>query len=370
MVTRPVGIVAMEAVTSLGLSWNHTRSQLLEGTTGLERDTINDRETLVGKAPLSSSNRTRIPRYHQLASHALVNLLESEEELPPQPLGIVAASSKGGMGTLDVRDVVNLHNPGIWSATIASCFPQKTITSSPTTACATGLTSLIQGARWIRHGELDHVVVIVSESSFLPLLVGGYQNMNALCGRNGMRPFSPKRDGFALAEGAGVMYLQAQTLISDRDEPAIGYVEGWGETNDARHMTGMDRDGRGLRAAVQHALNDAETSLKSMDFVHCHLTTTEQNDDVERRILNEYGAQIWMQGIKPALGHSVGAAGLIEAISTLDVLHHDEAFPIVNCPENRLPASSDGSLENRRAITWNMGFGGHNAAVILSSERI
>ncbi len=366
-----VALVGLGGCTSLGTSWASTRENLWRGKVGTTAIELFDLATRIGRVPIEPSNQ--VPRFHQLSVVALQDLLESIPDLPGDPLGVVAATSKGELGSFTERSISGLGNPGVWADRIASCFPRVRHISGPNAACATGLSALISAARWIADGEVSHAVVVASESSFHPLLLAGYRNLDVLCGARGMRPFHPDRDGFALAEGAAAVYLVHPERISDLEPQPVGWIRGWAETCDAHHMTRVDADGGGLNRALKQAVERAGLLPDQINLLHAHLTTTPANDELERSILERWPPDPLLQGVKPALGHTLGAAGLIEAMATLETLRRDRPFPLATARTDHLP---DGLAtpektpppNARFGLTWNMGFGGHNAAVVLEEE--
>lgn len=189
--------------------------------------------------------------------------------------------------------------------------------------------------------------------------------MNALCDEDGMRPFDPNRTGFALSEGAAMVHLWGDRLINENPDRVLGYVTSWGESNDAHHITDMEAEGRGLNDAIQTSLADVAPSRTDVDLLHAHLTTTEANDQVEEKIITGWPSFPLLQGIKPALGHTIGGAGLIEAIATVDVLNGTPPFPIANIDDRFQQYRNPEADDYEFGLTWNMGFGGHNACVLL-----
>jgi 3-oxoacyl-[acyl-carrier-protein] synthase II len=245
--------------------------------------------------------------------------------------------------------------------------------ASPNTACATGLTALIQGSRWILDGAVDEVLVAATESCFDPVLLAGYQQLGVFCDENGMRPFHPNRSGFALGEAAAALHLADGEYAQSRGLEARATIEGWGETADAHHMTQMDKEGRALRRALNRALEQANQKSEKVDLLHAHLTTTETNDVTERTLLEDWSGQPLLQAIKPSLGHTIGAAGLLEAIATVDVLRKGKPFPLPTARPEDVPDAIEWpdpskSVDAETGATWNMGFGGHNAALLLRSQ--
>lgn len=356
--------------TPLGNDWPTTRDNLLEGRVGYEPEKLNGELTSMGRVD-GLPDKGDGPRYHRLALKALDDLERSTNPPEDEPLGIVATSSKGGLGQPTPETVTGPENPGVWSGKIARKFPNTKYVATPNTACATGLSALIQGARWLADGSLNHAVILTSESCFYPLLLAGYQNLNVLCDDDGMRPFHPDRSGFALSEGAAALYLTTESFSKQRELPNRGEILGWGETCDAHHMTSMKTDGSEVSRAINLSLQRAGLNREHIDLLHAHLTTTETNDAMEGKLLESWHEQAVLQGIKPSLGHTIGAAGLLEVIATVSSLESGRLFPLPTTSEAHLP-NPDLHPENQSrsmdtGLSWNMGFGGHNAATVIGN---
>lgn len=368
-----VTIVGTGAITPLGATWSQTRRALLGGEVAPEGETIHDRPTRVSR--VNQTFEGDQPRFAQLAQRALQDLptspLETEEG---SPLGLVASTSKGGVGKASTSIVTGLQNPGLWASSLAGDVPRSIRKiGSPNTACATGLTALIQGSRWILDGTVDEVVIVATESCFHPVLLAGYQQLGVFCDEKGMRPFHPDRSGFALGEAAAAVHLADGEYAQSRDLDALATIEGWGETADAHHMTQMDKEGRALTRALNQALEQANQNSENVDLLHAHLTTTETNDVTERTLLENWSGHPLLQAIKPSLGHTIGAAGLLEAIATVDVLQKGRPFPLPTARPEDVPdviewPDPSESVGPETGVTWNMGFGGHNAALLLRSN--
>ncbi len=342
----------------------------MRGETAPQKETVHQQETC-----LSRVNKTfadEVPRFDYLAREALHDLLDTCKLPDDSNPALVASTSKGGLGIKTEDEIAGFNHAGTWAGQFGRHLPSEpSRVSSPNTACATGLTALIEGARWIADGRVDHVIVVASESCFYPLLLAGYSNLGVLCDENGMRPFHPDRSGFSLGEAAGAMLLASDTFTRDHDLSPSGSILGWGETCDAHHITKMDEDGTEVRRAIELALEQSNLAKEQVDVLHAHLTTTETNDTAEKKILKQWPEGPVLQGIKPALGHTIGAAGLLEVAASIRTLETNQPFPMPtlrtgDLPSGSLDPSRNGEQKLRFGVSWNMGFGGHNAAVALT----
>lgn len=369
---QPTRVLGYGACTPLGSTWTETQRALRNGRTAGREESVHGQPTRLSRVdePVEGS-----PRFHHLALAALEDLRKRGNLDAEEPAGLVACTSKGALGKADESILTGPANPGIWAGRLADELPAVKRVSSPNTACATGLTGLVQGARWIADGELEHVVVVASESCFHPLLLAGYRQLGVLCDADGMRPFHPDRSGFALGEAAAAVHLASPDFAESRDRDARGSIAGWGETCDAHHMTQMDEEAAQVREAIDRALDVAELTREDVDLLHAHLTTTKTNDALERNLLADWPGRACLQAVKPSLGHTIGAAGLLEVIATLDVLVGGEPFPLPTVrdedfPDESLHPDNADTTAPRWGVSWNMGFGGHNAAVVLGGDEV
>lgn len=372
-----VNLICFGACTPLGTSWSETRTGLLEGEVAPKPESVHGRKTCLSRVndPLPGSNR--LPRYHRLALRAVEDLRDQVRFPENVPLGLVVSTSKGALGLNDPRTVTGPHNPGNCASAVGQRLKDCSISriSSPNTACATGLTALIQGARWIEDGEVQHALVISSESCFEPLLLAGYANLGVLCDEQGMRPFHPERTGFALAEAAGAVYLAKSSFACDNGLESLARLPGWGETCDAYHMTRMKAEGTQITRAIDRSLRQSGVKKRNVDLLHAHLTTTQANDRIERKLYSRWPKPVLLQGIKPALGHTIGAAGLLEVMATVEALNRERPFPLALDSNGKIPRPGQSIDEEVKTelnwewgVSWNMGFGGHNAAVSINAR--
>ncbi len=366
-----VRVVGLGACTPLGTSWADTRKALLSGETAPERETVHNQLTRLSRIKICFDEDR--PRFAHLAHRALEDLSTNPLQEEEPPAGLVACTSKGGFGEAQPTIISGSENPGLWASEVADRANRRIRKiGSPNTACATGLTALIQGTRWILDRDVREVLVVASESCFHPLLLAGYQQLGVFCDKNGMRPFHPERSGFALGEAAAAVHLAEGSHAKSRGLTSLATIEGWGETADAHHMTQMDPEARAIQWALRQALDQSNQEPSDVDVLHAHLTTTETNDATELNLLKDWPGKPILQAVKPSLGHTIGAAGLLEAIATIDVLHNDEYFPMPRVRSEDVPKSvilpdRSSRKDSRTGLTWNMGFGGHNAALAIRS---
>lgn len=364
-----VNVSGIGAITPLGNSWDKTVKSLNNEQSAPEPEEIHGTKTQISRVDKSfPSNK---PRFHQLSLESIQDLKDNFSIKNEEPLGLVATSSKGGITSSDSELLHSTLNPAVSAVEIAENFKKVDRVSTPNTACATGLTALIQGARWIEDGRLDQVIVVSSESCFTPFMMAGYNNLGVFCDESGMRPFHPDRSGFALGEGACTVYLTSSEFSKKHNLESLGTVEGWGETSDAHHITSMDEAKSQIDRAIEIALNKSPFTKKNLGLAHAHLTTTQTNDSTEKNIFDDWPGKILLQGIKPAVGHTIGAAGLLEFSATVHAVSNNDPLPIPSLSAEHKPVKTilpenHSSRMISSGVTWNMGFGGHNAAVVIA----
>jgi 3-oxoacyl-[acyl-carrier-protein] synthase II len=248
-------------------------------------------------------------------------------------------------------------------------------------ACASGTMAVGIGRDLLRAGSCDVVVAGGTESALTPLLIAGFSRMGVLSRRAGdpgaaSRPFDAGRDGFVAAEGAGVLVLERTEDAVARGARVRGVVRGYGCATDAYHVSAPEPDGQGLERALRAALADAGLDARDVDHVNAHGTSTRVNDLTEGRVLHRVlGDRPLVTSTKGVTGHPLAAAGAIEAAYTVLALEHQAVPPTANLMnldpgvEINVVAGAPASAPIEVAVTTSMGFGGHNAALVLTSGR-
>src|ERR1700722_3962842 len=250
------------------------------------------------------------------------------------------------------------------------------------TACASGATAIQLGVEAIRRGEADAALVIGTDASVNPESLIRFSLLSALSTRNdppgaAARPFSKDRDGFVMAEGAGALVLESLAHARARGAVILGVVEGCGDAADGFHRTRSSPDGKPIIACMQHALDDAGLEPDAIGYINAHGTGTPENDKMEwvgaAAVFGERAASIPISSNKSMIGHTLTAAGAVEAIFTLLALQHGRRPPTINyeTPEPALPVDCVPNVARdvqvAHAISNSFGFGGQNVCVVLGT---
>ncbi len=237
-------------------------------------------------------------------------------------------------------------------------------------ACASSSAALGFASSLIRSGKQDCVLVVAADA-VTEFVFSGFSSLMAL-DPDKARPFDKNRAGLSLGEGAGYILLMSEKRAKNEDRKALGEVAGWAVAGDANHMTGPLRDGGGLQLAIQKALRNAEVSSDDVSCISTHGTGTLYNDAMEMKsyssIFRDWPVPLY--SIKGAVGHTMGASGLIETVIALHALKKNIIPPTVGLIDVDPEARDWVSLEKRDlkggiALLNNSGFGGVNAALVL-----
>ena len=255
------------------------------------------------------------------------------------------------------------------------------------TACTTGLHAIGDASRFIRNGDATVIVAGGCEASVTPLGMAGFARMRALSTNfnaspeHSSRPFDRDRDGFVMAEGAGLLVLEELEHARQRGAPIFAEVLGYGLSCDASHVTAPSEDGSGARRCMAAALRDAKIPTSQVGHVNAHATSTPLGDTAESKaVWDLFGdcsaSDILVTSTKGATGHLLGAAGSIEAVFTVMACHTGRVPPVTNLEH---PATGyDLNYVRNGSKTWNspgvprtalsnsFGFGGTNATVCFS----
>ena len=247
------------------------------------------------------------------------------------------------------------------------------------TACATGTHSIGEAMRSIQHGEAEVMVAGGAESSITPIGVAGFTALTALsASEDPMRasiPFDKERSGFVMGEGAGVVVLESLEHAKARGAKIYAELAGYGATSDAFHITSPAEDGSGAAMAMKFAMDDAGVKPEEIDYINAHGTGTHHNDLFEtlaiKTALGDHARQVKISSTKSMVGHLLGSAGGVEFIACVksieDGFVHATAGLLVDDPECDLDyVKGDGiPMEVRCAISNSLGFGGHNASLLV-----
>src|SRR6187455_2672366 len=256
---------------------------------------------------------------------------------------------------------------------------------SLSTACASGATAIQLGVEAIRRGETDAALCIGSDGSINTESLVRFSLLSALSTSTdppaqAAKPFAKNRDGFVMAEGAGALVLESLESATARGAKILGVVAGCGEKADSFHRTRSSPDGKPIIGCIRNALNDAGLTPDAIDYVNPHGTGTPENDKMEAMgvmaVFGERAKTLPMSSNKSMIGHTLSAAGAVEAVFSLLTLEHQRIPPTINydVPDPAIPFDVVPNTARDARITTVMsnsfGFGGQNASLILTREPI
>jgi len=247
-------------------------------------------------------------------------------------------------------------------------------------ACSSGAHAIGESLRLLRAGDADVMVAGGAEATITPMCVAGFGNMRALSTRNddpqrASRPFDQDRDGFVLAEGAGIVILETEEHARRRGAPLVCELKGYGASGDAYHMTAPCVDGDGAARAMRRALQDSGLAPEDVGYINSHGTSTPTGDPIEvtavKSVFREHAHRLMMGSTKSMTGHLLGAAGGLEAVITALALNRGVIPPTINlehadpqCDLDFVPHQAR-TQHVRAALSNSFGFGGHNVTLAM-----
>jgi 3-oxoacyl-[acyl-carrier-protein] synthase II len=416
---RPIVVVTgMGVVTSLGAGKADNWAKLTAGESGIRtvtrfpidglKSTMAGTVDFVTVDPASSTGLTE-----RLAEMATEEALEQSGigrrgDFPGQLFLAVApvevewpqrleVGRAVGKPDYDINDVLRISGGGRFAAYhhrfmfgsvashLAETFGTKGSPISLSTACASGATAIQLGVEAIRRGEADAALCVATDGSVNPEALIRFSLLSALSTQNdppqaASKPFSKNRDGFVMAEGAGTLVLESYEAAVARGAPILGVVAGCGELTDSFHRTRSSPDGKPIIGCVRKTLADAGMESEQIDHINAHGTATPENDKMEylaiSTVFGERAKQIPVSSNKSMVGHTISAAGAVEAIFSLLTLEHQRIPPTINyeIPDPAIPFDVVPNKARDARVTAVMsnsfGFGGQNASLILTREPI
>ena len=410
MIGPRIVITGLGIVSSIGLGKESFWKGLVEGKSGLgtiqsfDSSAYSSRiageiadfkpEAYIPKADISKMSK--VTQYGFAAAKMAVEdaSLQLSDEARTRT-GVAIGTGLGGMGVYEeqLRVLIATGNPRRvhpWSVPLATSnataaqiaislgFRGPNITIS--TACSSGAQAIGYGVDLIRLGRADRVIAGGTEACILPGVLAAFCSLRALSVRNdeparASRPFDKRRDGFVIGEGAGVVVLETLESAQRRGAPVYAAIAGYWSSCEATHMVSPEQTGRQQAHVMALALNEAGTSPSEVDYINTHGTSTLLNDLVETRaikmLFKEDAYRISMNATKSMIGHTVGAAGAIEAVVCALTLQRGLIHPTVNYdepdPECDLDYTPNKARERkvRVALSNSFGFGSNNACLVL-----
>ncbi|MGL5722472.1 MAG: beta-ketoacyl-ACP synthase II [Brevinema sp.] len=411
MNNKRIVITGMGAISPLGLDVETFWSGLVAGKSGvdlIDRYDVTDYPVKIAgmvkgfdpSAMMDKKLASRMDRYAQMGFVAAKQAVEQSglmnyANLDKSRCGVTVGSGIGGLQSL-ADNADSLHQKGyrrvspmfipmsildILSGYIAIEYGFTGANYAVTSACASGNHSMISAYNHIRLGDCDVVVAGGAEAAVTALGMAGFMQARALSTAfndtpsRASRPFDVARDGFVMAEGAGIVVMESYEHAMKRNAPIFGEVIGYGVTADAYHITAPHPDGEGAGTAFKNAMKMANVTPDMIDLVNTHGTSTPLGDIAETKAvkfaMGDAAYKTNLNSTKSMIGHSLGAAGTLEAIAVMKMMETGMIHPTINlenpdpeCDLNYTPNKAV-QKEVNYAISNSFGFGGHNASVLF-----
>jgi 3-oxoacyl-[acyl-carrier-protein] synthase II len=405
---KRVVVTGIGVITSQGTGKNDFWKSIKDGKSGIsliERVDVSDIRTKVG-AEIKDFDPTnyfdikqtkRMDRYSQFAMVASKLAIEDSkidlERINKDRAGVIIGTGIGGVESIENQYNV-LYNkgprkvsplfipmmlPNMAIGLIAIEYGFKGITECIVTACASSTNAIGEAFRKIQNDEADIIIAGGTEASLTRLSLAGFSAAKTMTlsttPDKASRPFDLNRDGFVMAEGAGMLVMEELDRAIERGANIISEIVGYGANNDAFHITAPAEGGLGGAKCMQLAIKDANLTSKDIQYINAHGTSTNLNDKNEtagiKTVFGDYAYNLPISSSKSMTGHLLGAAGVIEAIVTIMAI--DEGFlpPTINyeTPDPECDLDYIPNIGRKKDITYgltnSLGFGGHNATLIF-----
>ncbi|WP_127486408.1 beta-ketoacyl-ACP synthase II [Paenibacillus ehimensis] len=406
-----VVLTGMGIISPLGHEVETFWNRLCRGESGITRidtfDTSRFKTKIAGlvrefdaEARFGRKEARRMDRFCQFALAAAEQALEDSGlplgEIDRERLGVYVGSGIGGIQTLLEQDgilrergpervsptLVPMMISNMAAAMISIKYGALGPTLSPVTACSIGNTAIGEAFRLIRAGGADAVIAGGAEAAVTEISLASFGNATALSGRNdeparASRPFDAGRDGFVMAEGAGIVVLESLSHAQRRNARIYAEVIGYGASSDAYHVVATHPEGIGAYQAMRSALREAAVKPEEVDVISAHATSTELGDRSEtmaiKKLFGEHAYRIPVTANKSMTGHMLGAAGGVEAIALAKSLEQGIIPPTINQEQSDPDCDLDYVPNEARqaklkiGISNSFGFGGHNAVIVLKA---
>lgn len=406
---RRIVITGMGAVTPIGNSVEETFSAIKQGVCGIAPITHFDTDDRKVKVAGEAKNldledyfpKKEIRRMDRFVAFALIAAreamkdagLDNNNDWNKERCGTIVSTGVGGLGTIETEHtkgglkgydrVSPYFVPGgisnIAAARIAIEYGLTGMCSCVVTACAGGTNAVGDSFRMIRDGYTDVMVCGGSESCITEFGIGGFTALKALSEtEDPMRasiPFDKERNGFVMGEGAGILVLEELEHAKARGANIYGEIAGYGANCDAYHVTAPSPDGSGAARCMELAMADAGITPEKIAYINAHGTSTPLNDSSEtmavKRAFGEHAHKLMMSSTKSMTGHLLGASGAIEAIITTLAVKEGYVPPTINyqVPDENcdldIVANEGRSADISYAMSNSLGFGGHNASLVI-----
>ena len=395
----PVGHNACDSWDALVAGRSGTARISLFDPTGYESQVAGEVKDWDAAKYMDRKEARRADRFTQFAAVAADEALRhAQYAIDPADgtnVAVIIGTAIGGITTLmSEYDTLLAKGPGrvspflmpmmlpdMASGSLSIRLGAKGVNYCLVSACASGADSIGEAANIIRRGDADVAIAGGTEAPITPIAIAGFAAAKALTSLNddpgrASRPFDATRDGFVLAEGAGVLVLEAEEHARARGARILAEVAGYGATSDAYHITQPDEQGAGSTRAMRRALAEAGLQPDDIGYINAHGTSTSLNDRLEtlaiKKVFGDYAHTLPISSTKSMTGHLLGAAGAIEAAFSVLALTNGILPPTATlvtpddaCVLDYVPGTARSAAGLEAVMSNSLGFGGHNASLIF-----
>lgn len=405
---KRIVVTGLGVITPLGNEAKSTWDNLLAGQSGIDVikafDTSEHSVKIAGEIKdfqpetrIEPKSLKRLDRCVQLSLWATIEAVKDAglefEKHNKSRIGVIIGSGIGGLATWEREHtkfiergpsrvspfLIPMMIPDMTSGYVAIFYGLGGPNYSTVSACASGAHAIGDAFRAIRNGDADIIIAGGAEAPVTPFSLAGFSNMRALSRRNdepqrASRPFDKSRDGFVIAEGAATLILEELEFAKKRGAKIYGEIVGFGATGDGYHITAPAPKGEGARRSMKRAIDEAGCREDEIDYLNTHGTSTELNDKYEvmatKDLFAAHAKNITINATKSMIGHTLGAAGAIEAFVVLMSMHHGVVHTTINLEDPideaaglDIVTGASRELEINYALSNSLGFGGHNATL-------
>ncbi|MBP92747.1 MAG: beta-ACP synthase [Flavobacteriaceae bacterium] len=398
--SQGIAITGMGIISAIGNNVAENYNALVTENKGITRvskiDTIHKNDIMVGEIAYTNQELEtllKLPPENNYSRTAFLGAIAAKEaikhagitDISAYKTGLISATSVGGMDMTEkyyyqyledtsTQKYIAGHHAGDSTQKIAEQLGiQESLVTTISTACSSAANAIMLGARLIKAGKLDRVVVGGSDC-MSKFTINGFKTLMILSDTYNT-PFDDNRKGLNLGEAAAYLVLESDAVVKAENKPVLAYVKGYGNANDAFHQTASSENGDGATLAMEKALEVANYKPKDIDYINAHGTATGNNDLSEgRAIIRVFGDNIpEFSSTKAYTGHTLAAAGAIEAVYAVLALQNNIIFPNLNfhTQMQEFSITPEISLKEKplkTVMSNSFGFGGNCSTIIFSKE--
>ncbi|AUP79588.1 beta-ketoacyl-[acyl-carrier-protein] synthase family protein [Flavivirga eckloniae] len=399
--SKGIAITGMGIISAIGNNVDENYRSLVEGKTGITRiskiQTIHKENIMVGEIAFTNKELEQqlgLSPNNNYSRTALLGVIAAKQAIENAGIsninayktGLISATSVGGMDKTEAnyydyledkstQKYIEGHHAGDSTQKIAEQLGiEQSLVTTISTACSSAANSIMLGARLIKSGQLDRVIVGGSDC-LSKFTINGFKTLMILSDTYNT-PFDENRKGLNLGEAAAFLVLESDKVVQAENKTVLAYVKGYGNANDAYHQTASSENGDGATLAMEKALKVAKLASKDIDYINAHGTATGNNDLSEgRAILRIFGNDVpAFSSTKAYTGHTLAAAGAIEAVYSVLALQNNVIYPNLNFKTkmkefNMIPQLELKEKELHTVLSNSLGFGGNCSTVIFSKKQ-